>query len=95
MENILFLTKWFEENCDGDWEHNYKISIETLDNPGWYLKVELSDTKDEGKLLSLKVFENENDWHEASSDGNTFTAYGDISKLLKLLSIFKEFIEGT
>jgi hypothetical protein len=28
------LEAWYASRCDGEWEHGYGISIETLDNPG-------------------------------------------------------------
>jgi hypothetical protein len=38
------LQNWYLINCDGDWEHSYGISIVTLDNPGWAVKIDLKDT---------------------------------------------------
>ena len=32
---------WYKTNCDGDWEHSYGITLQTLDNPGWHLTVDL------------------------------------------------------
>jgi hypothetical protein len=26
---------WYAAQCNGDWEHRYGVSIDTLDNPGW------------------------------------------------------------
>jgi len=35
MQNLLqFLQEWYLEQCNGDWEHEFGIKIETLDNPG-------------------------------------------------------------
>jgi len=31
METMQWLMNWFSQNCDGDWEHNNNISINTLD----------------------------------------------------------------
>lgn len=38
------LAKWYAEQCNGDWEHTYGIRIETLDNPGWWVVVDLGET---------------------------------------------------
>ncbi|MET4118665.1 hypothetical protein ABIB85_005341 [Bradyrhizobium sp. JR1.5] len=46
------LERWYAAQCNGDWEHTYGITIETLDNPGWNFKVELRDT-----YLSGRTFE--------------------------------------
>lgn len=36
------LQDWFARQCDGDWEHQAGISIETTDNPGWFVQVDLN-----------------------------------------------------
>ena len=50
--NILELEKWFQRRCDGDWEHQGGLSVETTDNPGWYIKIEFSNAK---QLFDLTV----------------------------------------
>jgi len=44
MTTLERLTRWYESNCDGDWEHSYGVKIETLDNPGWRVEIDLKDT---------------------------------------------------
>jgi hypothetical protein len=45
MDNILTrLQDWYRSQCDGDWERQYGIKINTLDNPGWQVQIELNDT---------------------------------------------------
>jgi|GEM_PF-3181522 len=39
MNVFTELTNWYQNQCDGDWEHKYGVSIETLDNPGWIVKI--------------------------------------------------------
>ena len=36
---LSYLTAWFARQCDGDWEHDLGIRIETLDNPGWAVDI--------------------------------------------------------
>jgi Immunity protein 53 len=43
-ELIIWLQKWYQSQCNGDWEHSYGITIQTLDNPGWSLFVNLDGT---------------------------------------------------
>jgi hypothetical protein len=38
------LQRWYLDQCDGDWEHAYGITIDTLDNPGWSLRIDLTET---------------------------------------------------
>ena len=38
------LAAWFATQCNGEWEHQHGITLESCDNPGWILKVDLMDT---------------------------------------------------
>ena len=95
MDILVWLSDWYEANCDGDWEHNAGISISSLDNPGWCFKVNITDTLCSGKLVSISNFQSEIDWYEIKSDGYTFTAVGDTSKLIFLIEHFRDFVNSS
>jgi hypothetical protein len=64
-ETIERLQDWYKLNCDGDWEHSYGVSITTLDNSGWSIKIDLAETCLD-KLDFNKQFQNleqEHDWY--------------------------------
>jgi hypothetical protein len=45
VNNLLpRLQRWYHSQSDGTWEHASGVRIETLDNPGWSLKVDLRGT---------------------------------------------------
>lgn len=50
MDLLQRIQRWYTINCNGDWEHDYGvsiwhgISIQTLDNPGWIVTIDLEDT---------------------------------------------------
>ena len=49
MKDVFeWLQNWFKSQCDGDWEHEYGVKIETVDNPGWYVVINLTGTECEG-----------------------------------------------
>ena len=56
MENQKELFKelqdWYQQECDGNWEHQYGIKIDTLDNHGWYVAIDLVETSLENKNLA-------------------------------------------
>ncbi len=57
------LQRWYLAHCDGDWEHTYGVSIETLDNPGWRLRIDLVGTELEALAdSSARVERSETDW---------------------------------
>ena len=93
--NILhFLTNWFKSNCNDDWEHIYQIKIETLDNPGWHITIDLMDTDLEGKnFQQVFLHNNEKDWMICRVEKNIFHGDGDLDKLEKILEIFKNWQE--
>jgi len=39
-----WLQAWYATQCNGEWEHEYGIKIDTLDNPGWSVTIDLKDT---------------------------------------------------
>jgi len=39
------LQRWYSARCNGDWEHDFGISIATLDNPGWSVDIQLAKTE--------------------------------------------------
>jgi hypothetical protein len=47
-DSLTWLQAWYASQCNGDWEHEYGVSIETLDNPGWLLKLDLQETGMDG-----------------------------------------------
>ncbi|MBK8502531.1 MAG: hypothetical protein IPL46_10125 [Saprospiraceae bacterium] len=63
--NILeWISKWYNQNCDGDWEHDFGVAIETLDNPGWSVSIDTEGTR--FKLLDMPWMLKENsptDWY--------------------------------
>ncbi|MCM2498968.1 immunity 53 family protein [Neorhizobium galegae] len=44
MDVLDWFGRWYEAQCDGAWEHGFGASIDTLDNPGWSLKIDLAGT---------------------------------------------------
>ena len=93
MEVIERIQAWYAAQCDGDWEHQYGISIDTLDNPGWRVMVDLSGTSLEN--ITFQTFgedKGEEDWIFCEVSGNKFVGRGDPNKLQTILSIFVSLI---
>jgi Immunity protein 53 len=44
MDNLIWLTRWYASQCNGSWEHQNGVKLDTLDNPGWILTINLEDT---------------------------------------------------
>ena len=91
MEILEDIQRWYAAQCDGDWEHVFGLTISTLDNPGWSVKIDLEDT-----LLERLPFEpvsvgdgsGSGVWLTCSVEKCCFQGYGDPSQLSRLLGIF-------
>jgi hypothetical protein len=91
---INWLENWYLNMCDGDWEHDYGITIKTLDNPGWDLTIDLINTGIEFNDEKWNLVEkSETDWYGYKVTNNVFNASGDPQKLNFIISLFKEKIE--
>lgn len=95
MEILNWIENWYLSNCEGDWEHTWGVKIETIDNPGWNVKIDFADTKLENLIIDYSLVEKaENDWYGFSVKNSLYNAAGDPKKLIFLLEKFKEIVEN-
>lgn len=98
MDDTLFrLQQWYASQCDGDWEHTYGVKIDTLDNPGWRVTVDLTDTGLEGRPFETRerglADGVATDWYSVSVKNSKFEAAGDPTKLVYMLQTFLDWAE--
>jgi hypothetical protein len=55
MTELHRLQAWYALQCDGDWEHEYGITIENIDNPGWTVTIPLAETELESAAFSSVI----------------------------------------
>lgn len=92
---LAWIQEWYESQCNGDWEHGFRVHINTVDNPGWHVSVGLSETALEGLEIAYKLEErSESDWFGICVEKDKFDAGGDPSKLTFLLERFRELVEN-
>lgn len=73
MTILSRLCDWYESHCNGSWEHEYGIKIETIDNPGWTVEIDLAGTELEGATLQKQLIEHsENNWHSVEIEDGKF-----------------------
>jgi len=88
------LGKWYRDQCDGEWEHEWGITIETLDNPGWFVRIDLSATDLEGCAIPrLERQTSETDWILCFGQDNQFHGSGDPDKLEEIVTYFLSIAE--
>jgi hypothetical protein len=66
FDPLVWLQAWYAMQCDGDWEHEFGVRVETLDNPGWSLAIDLSGTvMAELAYDGREIHRSEHDWFVA------------------------------
>jgi hypothetical protein len=94
MNDLVWIQDWFSKQCDGYWEHDHGITIETLDNPGWYLTVELEETDlQDLNFEIIKIDRSDNDWIRCSIENNVFKGFAGPYNLPEILQIFRNWAE--
>ena len=91
------IEQWYTAQCDGHWEHKFGVKIDTLDNPGWLVQINLAGTnleKREFKPLTEGMDSpSSTRWHSISVKNATFEAAGDPTKLEFMLRAFLDWAE--
>ena len=92
-ECLQWLQEWYLSNCDNDWEHLYGVKIDTLDNPGWSLTIDLDETPLADKdFLDIQIERTDNDWVFCSIENKRFKAACGPLNLLEVVDIFRDWV---
>lgn len=92
MDILVQLEKWFKIHCDDDWEHDERITIYNIDNPGWNVHISL-----EGTLLEETEFkrikfgdpeDRENKWLDCFKQGGIYIGLGSWDMLERIIMEF-------
>ncbi len=86
------LQSWFANNCDGEWEHQRGVKIETIDNPGWSVHIDLK-----GKAVEAVKFDrvergSGGDWIVCDVRDGVFEGFGGPGNLVDILDVFVSWV---
>jgi hypothetical protein len=95
------LQSWYARQCDGEWEHRSGVKIETCDNPGWWVRVDLVGTELQARPFQ-RLAENVDEagfpqgerWLHCSIQDGVWHGAGDETKLPILLQTFLTWAEA-
>jgi hypothetical protein len=90
------LADWYSRRCNGDWEHTYGITIETVDNPGFSLSIELLDTylQDVPFQEKKEFSESPTRWMICQRDERSFRGAGAPGRLDDMIEEFLRWAEA-
>ncbi|MCC7069925.1 MAG: immunity 53 family protein [Deltaproteobacteria bacterium] len=90
-ESLMWLQEWYLNQCDGDWEHEFGIVIETLDNPGWRLEIDLRQTDlESARFEPMRVERAEHDWIFCEVSEGKFKASCGPKNLGEAIEMFRK-----
>jgi hypothetical protein len=86
---LASLQKWYAAQADDDWEHSYGLTIGTLDNPGWCVEIDISDTPLESRpFAEAKDLDPKLNWIRCWVEGGKWRAACGPHMLERALQIF-------
>lgn len=96
MTPLEFLQSWYRQQTNGEWEHVRGVTIETLDNPGWMVTIDLIGTPLENQpMAELRQERGPNDWLVCFVENQKFRGQGDSHKLPEILLAFQDWASAT
>ncbi|MGE8262696.1 MAG: immunity 53 family protein [Stenotrophomonas sp.] len=97
MDELQRLQHWYRRQCNEDWEHTFGVTIDTLDNPGWHVCIDLIETELEQKpfaSISRGDSEDDADWIICTVEKSQLVASGGAGNLTELLGVFLSWAEA-
>jgi hypothetical protein len=96
MTSLERISSWYRSHCNGDWEHSFGVEIQTVDNPGWFVKIDLAQTELEGKhffAFAEGDCQSGTHWVDCKVEAKKFLGAGGPGELERLLDIFLSWSE--
>ena len=94
MDALVRLSDWYERQCVDEWYEDHGVQIDTLDNPGWSLFVDLESTNlVKRDFTKVSIERSEHNWVHAQRDEKSFKAAGGPGNLSEIILIFLEWAE--
>jgi hypothetical protein len=95
LDNISWLEDWYEAQCDGEREHHYGVKIDTLDNPGWTVQIDLNGTR-YSEIQNHDLIDDrtpDTEWIVCKLEDGKFIGHGGPKQLGRILQVFRKWIE--
>lgn len=95
-DNFTWLEHWYNGQCNGEWEHQYRIEIGSIDNPGWRVKINLIGTRF-AAVPNVEIKENydsDSEWMICKVVAGTYEGAGGPLMLGPIIQTFRSWIEN-
>ena len=85
MNTLARLQTWYLAQCNGEWEHSSGVNIQSCDNPGWWVTINLTGTALQTQQFA-EIAEGVDDLRFAL--GSPWHGAGDETMLERILEVF-------
>ena len=93
-DNLEWLESWYQSQCDGAWEHNHGIQLESLPRQGWRLTIRLEGTSAENTSSQRLNFDSSGgEWIDCTISPERFEGAGDPRRLEQIIGVFRRWVE--
>ena len=91
---ISYFQEWYQSYCNGDWEHNKNILIESIGDLEWSVFINLEETAlEDEKFDVMKIERTKDDWVYCVVEESKFKATCGLCNLVEVLRIFRDWAE--
>ena len=92
--DFYWLMKWYTQKSKNGKHQNEDIKFGNIDNPGWYLMINLEGIQNDNRLFQPTKFQpTDLDWVSCKVENGIFMGFGGPYNLPELINIFREWIE--
>ena len=94
MDAVSRLCLWYKRQCVDEWHEDRGVAIDTLDNPGWSMKIDLRGTALQEKVFhDVKIERSDLDWIVVRRNAALFEAFGGPRNLNEMIESFLSWAE--
>jgi hypothetical protein len=101
MKNSVLagLAEWYQQRCNGLWEHDHGVSIQSTDNPGWWMRIDVRGTDLERKTFvevkrgNFEGLDPQPPWIHCGVENAVFSGAGDPMTLNEIIETFLNWAE--
>ena len=90
IDLLTWLQGWYVSQCDGTWEHTGGLRIDTLDNPGGRVEVDVGAVVPD---FHLKEERSELDWIACRVEQGRFLGAGGPENLTEILGVLRGLLD--
>src|SRR6476660_6750121 len=102
MTSLEWLQQWYFRQCNDTWEHHHGINIQSLDNPGWLVKINLAGTPlaslampeiGDVSLVNHRGTSGDHNWINCKVENGVFTGAGGPFPLMQICAVFEDWVK--